>query len=186
MNWNKQIHSFELKWKHYLAIGGVWILVLLSLIGLKSCQNKRDDAIANTSLAEGVKEKIIINPLARTVTVITAKGSKTTTLSDHASSVEIFQNGNVKTTLPQHGFEAVPFAGIGYSSQLNDYIGIDFYYWKRLDIGTAFSFDRDLKVRSLGFPVVVSFAVYHNIRLSLGVEPFGPSHAIHGLVSVRL
>lgn len=180
------LDTVRFKWHHYIILAIFWTAALAGLLGLKSCQNKRDETIANTTLASGVKEKIIINPLKHTVTVITASGKKTTTLSDHASSIEIFQNGKVKTSLPQTGFEAVPFVGIGYSTQLNDYIGCDFYYWKRLDIGTAFSFDRDLKIHSLGFPIILSYAVWHNVRLSLGVEPLGPSHTIHGLVSVRL
>lgn len=155
-------------------------------LGLYKCQRKRDQDISNPLLGPGVKEKIIVNPLRHSIVIITAEGTKATTLPDRLSSIEIYKDGRVKTQIPQYGFEHTFFVGIGWGGQLNDYIGIDAFYWKRLDLGTAFSFDRDLKVKSLGFPLILSYTVWHNTRLSVGYEAVGPTNAFHGFVSVRL
>jgi hypothetical protein len=173
--------------KNKVLTGAIILAVTLGLaFGLYKCQRQRDISIGNPILGPNVKEKIILNPLRHSIVIITTEGIKATTLPDRPSSIEIYKDGKVKTIIPQWGYEAVPFIGIGWSGQLNDYVGIDGFYWKRLDVGTAFSFDRDLKVKSIGFPFVLSYAVWHNTRLSVGYEMFGPTHAVHGLVSVRL
>lgn len=161
-------------------------LALVIGLSLYSCQRKRDVNISSPALGPGVKEKIIVNPLRHSLIVITADGTKVTRLPDRPSSIEIYKDGRVKTTAPQWGFEHTVFVGIGWGGQLNDYIGIDYFYWKRLDLGTAFSFDRNLKIKALGFPLILSYTVWHNTRLSLGYEAVGPTHAFHGFVSVRL
>jgi len=173
--------------KNKVLAGAIVLATTLVLaFGLYKCQRKRDSDISSPLLGPNVKEKIILNPLRHSIVIITAEGTKVTTLPDRPSSIEIYKDGRVKTSIPQWGYEAVPFIGIGWGGQLNDYIGIDGFYWKRLDFGTAFSFDRDLKIKAIGFPLVLSYAVWHNTRLSIGYEMFGPTHAIHGFVSVRL
>lgn len=173
--------------KDKVLYGVISITLAIGLaFGLYKCQRKRDTNIISPLLGPNVKEKIIVNPLRHSLVIVTAEGTKVTTLPDRPSSIEILTTGVVRVTAPQWGYEITPFVGIGWSGQLNDYIGLDGFYWKRLDLGTAFSFDRDLKIKSLGFPLVLSYAVWHHTRLSIGYEMFGPTHAIHGFVSVRL
>lgn len=173
--------------RNKVLTGAIGIVVALGLaFGLYKCQRKRDVGISNPVLGPNIKEKIIVNPLRHSLVIITAEGTKATTLPDRPSSIEILKDGKVVVHAPQWGWEAVPFIGIGWGGQLNDYIGVDGFYWKRMDVGTAFSFDRDLKIKALGFPLVLSYAVWHNTRLSIGYEAFGPTHALHGFVSVRL
>lgn len=172
-----------MKSHHYLTIAGVWALILIGLLSLKTCQTKRDVEIADTRLAANTSEKIIVNPLKRTLTVITAHGETITVLPDHPSSIEIMKSGKVKINSPQQGFEAVPFIGIGYNRSLNDYLGADFYYWKRLDLGAAFSFDRDLSFRNVSLIGFISYTVWNNSRLSVGIDTRG---GVHGAITVRL
>lgn len=171
--------------KKYLITGAVIIAIIVGLFGLRSCQKKRDTAIANPNLSPDVKEKIIINPLKRTIIVATKTHTTVTTLPDRPTSIELLNDGKVRVSVPQWGFEAIPYIGIGYSRQVNDYIGLDFFYWKKLDAGFAFSFDR-LKVDSLGLPLTLSYTVWHNLRLTVGYEMIGSHKDIHGLVSVRI
>lgn len=171
--------------KKYLITGAVIIAIVAGLFGLRSCQKKRDTAIANPNLSPDVKEKIIINPLKRTIIIATKNGTTVTTLPDRPTSIELMNDGKVRVRAPQWGFEAIPYIGIGYSQQVNDYAGLDFFYWKKLDAGIAFSFDR-LKVDSLGLPLTLSYTVWHNLRLTVGYEMIGPRKNIHGLVSVRI
>ena len=161
-------------------------IITAAFIGLFLMLNhKRDAQIVSPILGPGIREKIIIDSLHRRLTIVTAKGSDTLSLPDRPSSIEISNEGTVKVIAPQFGYEHTPFIGIGYSKQLNDYIGMDFYYWKSLDLGAAISFDRNFKVKALDMPVVLSYTVYHRLRISVGVEPFG-EHSIHGLLSVRI
>ena len=171
--------------KTYLIIAGVALLVVGALLLQYKRQEKQEQAITSEKLKPDVKEKIIIDGLRKKLTVINDKGTKLITLPDRPATIELLKGGDVRITAPQHGFQRIFFIGIGYSNQLNNYVGLDLYYWKQLDIGTAFSFDRSLKVKEIGFPIMLSYTVYHRLRLSIGLEPFG-EHRVHGLVSVRI
>lgn len=171
--------------KKYFISAGLIAAVIVGLFALRSCQKKRDTEIANPNLPPEVKEKIIINPIKRTIIIATKSGTTVTTLPDRPSSIELLNTGKVRIRAPQWGFEALPYIGIGYSQRVNDYVGLDFFYWKKLDAGIAFSFDR-LKVNSLGLPLTVSYTVWHNLRLTVGYEMIGSKKDVHGLVSVRI
>lgn len=171
--------------KTYLIRGGIILLIIALLVGLWFKQKKRDTEIANPNLQPGVKEKIIVNPVKRTLIIATKTSTTVTTLPDRPSSIEFLDNGKVVVRAPQWGFQAMPYIGIGYSRQVNDYIGLDFLYWKRLDLGFAFGFDR-LKVDSLSLPLTVSYTVWHNLRVTVGYNFVGQSKDVHGLVSVRI
>lgn len=168
--------------KLYLYLGVIGLVIVL---GMWAYTHKRDSVVLDTTLGPTLKEKIIIDSLHRKLTIITEHDVKLIELPDRPASIEIKKDGTVKVTAPQFGYEHTPFIGVGYSKQLNDYIGMDFYYWKSLDIGAAFSFDRDFKIKALDFPVLISYTIYHRLRVSIGVEPFG-AHNIHGLLSVRI
>lgn len=171
--------------KTYLIRGGIVLLIIAVLLGLWFKQKKRDTEIANPNLPADVKQKIIINPVKRTLIISTASGTTVTTLPDRPSSIELLNNGKVRIRVPQWGFQAMPYIGIGYSRQVNDYIGLDFLYWKRLDLGLAFGFDR-LKVESLSLPLTVSYTIWHNLRVTVGYSFVGQNKDVHGLVSVRI
>lgn len=171
--------------KKYLIIGGGSILLAALLLLLRSCQQKRDTEIANPNLPPDVKQKIIVNPLKRTLIISTQAGTTVTTLPDRPSSIELLNTGKVRIRAPQYGFEIIPYIGIGYSRQVNDYIGLDFFYWKKFDLGVSLSFDR-LKIDSLGLPITASYTVWHNLRLTVGYELIGPRKDVHGLISVRI
>lgn len=158
--------------------------ILILSIGVYVYTHKRDTGIIQTVLKPDVQEKIIVNPALHSLIIITDKGTEALSLPDRASSIEILKTGKLRLTVPQCGFEHSPFIGIGYSSQVNDYLGLDVFYWKRLDFGISFGFDR-LKLQSLSAPLMISYTIWHNTRLTFGVEPFG-KHEVHGLVSVRL
>ncbi len=167
----------------------LWGLALGAIIGLILAffhQKHTDKVINSKILLPDVEEKLIIDPTHHSLIIINASGTKAVTLPARPSSVEVLKNGKLRLNVPQYGFEHLPFVGIGYSTQLNDYIGMDFWYWKKLDIGTAFGFDRDFKIKTLDFPIIISYTVYHNMRLSIGYDFIGAEKNVHGLVSVRI
>ena len=161
------------------------LITLVITTGLWFYSHKQNVDIKSPILGPGVREKVIIDSLHRKLTVITDKGPEILSLPDRPASIEILTTGVVRVSAPQFGYEHSPFIGIGYSKQLNDYIGMDFYYWKNVDFGAAVSFDRNFKIKALDTPVVMSYTIYHRLRISVGVEPFG-EHNIHGLLSVRI
>jgi len=171
--------------KRSLILISIGVIIFSILLGLRACQAKRDKGIVSPILRADVDEKIIVNPSKHSLVIINRQGTQALVLPDRASSIEVLKTGKLRLTVPQYGFIVSPFIGIGWGGQLNDYVGCDLFYWKRLDVGMAFSFDRELKIRSLGFPLVLSATIWHNMRLSLGYEAFG-SKTIHGFVSVRL
>ncbi len=165
-------------------LGGAGVVILVIFLTVWH-QRKTETKIVSRILPADVQEKLIIDPTHHSLIILSDKGTKAITLPNRPSSIEVLKNGKLRLNVPQYGWEHSPFIGIGYSTQLNDYIGLDLWYWKQIDLGTSFGFDRNLKIRTLGFPIVISYTVYHNMRLSIGVEPFG-EHNIHGLISVRI
>lgn len=164
------IATFEMKLHHYATVAGATILVIFSLLGLKSCQTKRDETIASTSLKAGVQEKIIVNPSKHTITVISDKGTQLITLPDHPSIIEILKTGKVKITAPQWGYELDPFLGAAFS--LHGGLlgaGADLFYYKKLDLGMGFM-PNPSYMQDTGLFVAVSYRVWSNTSLALGID----------------
>lgn len=165
-----------------ISIVAASVAAIVALLWFRHIQTKHDMAVNSPVLSQDVREKIVINPLQHTIAVVTKGSVSVTTLPTRPSSIELLTNGTLRVIAPQYGFEAVPFIGLGFSRSLNDYIGCDFWYWKRLDVGAAVGFDR-LSLDKASIGVMTSFTVWHNTRLTLGVDTAGH---VHGLVSVRL
>jgi hypothetical protein len=110
------------------------------------------------------KEEILVNPLKHTITVVTAKGSTTTTLPDRDSEIDITKKDEVRINAPQIGFEHIPFAGVYYSNALRFGGGVDLGYFKRLDVGLGAAGGSG--INTVGF-VQLSYAVYDNARMSV-------------------
>lgn len=169
-----------------------WLYIALAAVAFggffywKGCTRRVPPQSSPAVLKEDEAEIILLDPTHRTITTVTHAGTSVRTLPDRPTSVTVKKTGEIVLNSPQMGLETRPYIGIGWAGQLNDYIGLDFFYWKRLDVGFALGFDRDLKIKSLGLPLTISYSVYHNTRISIGYELFGPSRILHGLVSVRL
>ncbi len=173
MTIKERIGAFEMKLRHYVSVAGVWALVLLSALGLRACETKQQEQIASTNLKAGVQEKIIINPTKHTLTVVTASGPKTVHLPDHASSVEIFKTGKVKTTVPQLGYEQMPFIGFGFSHVWKIVGGVDLLYFKGLDLGPAIMFAPNNVFDSMRVAGVLSYTVTSNTRVGVSIDHLG-------------
>ncbi len=173
MTIKERIVAFEMKLRHYVSVAGVWALVLVSALGLRACETKQQEQIASTTLKAGVREKIIINPTKHIVSVTTSAGTKVTHLPDRASSIEIFKDGRVKATVPQIGYEHLPFIGYGFSHVWKVTAGCDLVYFKGLDLGPAIMFAPNNVFDSMRVAGVLSYTVWSNTRVGVSIDHLG-------------
>lgn len=161
----------------------LFILLALLLVGVWLFMRHKDQVVdhkaADTTLAPGVVDKLIVDPDKHTLIVVTSSKEEHLFLPDRPSSIEINKNGQVTVTSKQYGTEIKPFGGVGYSDSFRLYGGVDLAYWKKLDGGLFGS-------ASLKYPVRLgpcfSYTVYDNTRLTLGIDN---AKDINGFVSWR-
>lgn len=126
-----------------------------------------------TVLAPDDNEKIVVDPDKHTISITTQKGTTTEFLPSRPSSIELKKGGDVIVTARQYGIETVFFAGGGVSNDgLRVAIGTDLWYFKRLDIGTFVS-DSTKDLTKLRIGVNLSYSVWHDTRLTLGLDNTG-------------
>lgn len=138
-------------------------------------------------LPKNDKEQILFNPLKHTITVVTTTGVKTETLPDKTSTVDIENNGQIKVTAPQFGFETRPFVGIGFGSGARLYAGADFGYIKKFDIGLGLAsprlFHQSTNLADIRAGLFGSYNFWSNSRVTIGIDN---QKTVHFLLSVRL
>lgn len=162
--------------KRLVTIAAFWLSLLMGVLFFFLPRHPNTGIVP--ILLPGEKEKVIVDPIHHTITTITDKGTKTTTLPDHPSSVTLKDNGDVIVTAKQFGREIRPFVGIGYAQEAKFYLGTDLFFWKKLDLGTAISLNQGVKLVGL-----VSMNLYSNTRVSIGVDNKG---AINGAFTLRM
>jgi hypothetical protein len=80
--------------------------------------------------------------------------------------------------------EVKPYAGIGYSNELRLIGGVDLLYYGRFDggLGLSFTVSQLLKVYDVRAVVAVSYTLFSNTRLTLGIDN---QQAVNGFITVR-
>ncbi len=114
---------------------GVLIASLTGFVFLRGCDKKIDNKTESTVLAPGIVEKLIVNPDTHKLTVVTEHATQDLFLPDRPSSIEINQKGLVTVTSRQFGTELKPFFGATVSNEFRLAVGLDGFYYKKLDIG---------------------------------------------------
>lgn len=127
-------------------------------------------------------EQITVNPETHKL-IITRPGQKsiTETLPDRTSTFDVKQNGTVKISSKQFGFEEHPFIGYSVADIGRFMAGSDMVYYKRLDLGLGLGFQKDLG--SFVGLAKISYNAWSNI--SFGVSIDNQKH-IGGILTVRL
>jgi hypothetical protein len=110
------------------------------------------------------REQVLVNPLSHKITIVTATGTKTETLPDRDSTIDIQKDGMVKVTAKQLGFEHIPFAGMYYSNGVRYGAGLDIGYFKKLDLGVGMAGGSGLNTVVFA---QLSYCFYHNVRASI-------------------
>lgn len=113
------------------------MMVIASLIasGAWYWNQRTDEAIHSPVLAPDVKEKIIIDPRKKKLTVITKERTDTLFLPNRPTSIEIPHKGPVRITRRTWGFEMAPFGTVVFTDTLRAGIGADVFYWNKLSLG---------------------------------------------------
>lgn len=127
-------------------------------------------------------ERITVNPETHKL-IIQRPGQKpqTLTLPDQTSTFDVKQNGTVKVSSKQFGFEEHPFVGYAVSDIGRFVAGSDLTYYKKLDLGLGLGIQKDLG-SFIGF-AKISYNVWSNVSLGLSID--NQKH-IGGILTVRL
>lgn len=155
----------------FLLSRRIVIMVITSLIasGIWYWNQRQDEAIHSPTLAPDVREKIIIDPPKKKITVITKERTDTLFLPNRATAIEIPHEGPVRITRRTWGFEMTPFGTVVFTDTLRAGVGADVFYWNRLSVG----FGAATNVRDFFDGRVfahVSYNVYSNTSLGLVLD----------------
>ncbi len=167
--------------KRYLLIAlGVVILVLsLGLIHRKDV--KQDQAIQCKVLPPDVREKIIVDPRRKKITIITPERTDELFLPDRPTSIEIPKTGPVRISRRTYGFEMAPFASLVVTDTLRAGVGIDGFYWNKFNIGSGIGFNvpnlfgdkTGVSIKSIldvRFFTQISYNLYSNTSIGLVLD----------------
>jgi hypothetical protein len=126
-------------------------------------------------------EQIHVNPATRQLIIMTGTGTRTVTLPDTTSTIDVLKSGQIKVTAPQFGLEHHLFVGYAVSDAGRFVGGVDGFYWKRLDLGLGLADQFGNHT-----PIVlakVTYSVKGSLQLGL---VYGSNQYIGGILAVRL
>src|SRR4029077_5129832 len=126
-------------------------------------------------------EQIQVNPERHRLTLITKTGTKTITLPDRTSTIDVLKSGVVKITSPQFGMEHHLFIGALEADHVRFGVGMDGLFWKRLDLGAGIA-------GQIGSYTPIAFAkitytIKGNVQAGLVYQS---NQYVGGILSVRL
>jgi hypothetical protein len=133
------------------------------------------------ALPNNETERITVDPDSHTITIQTPNGIRTETLPDRKSIFDVSNNGTVKVTSAQMGFEHHPFIGWQVSNQGRLCVGADLWYFKKLDLGIGVA-----SKLGEGTPVALaklSYNFWSNCQMAL---TYDTGAHIGGMLSVRI
>jgi len=121
----------------FLLSRRVVVMLLTSAIaaGVWWWNQRKDQAIESHILAEDVREKIIVDPKRKKLTVITRERTDTLFLPDRPTAIEIPFKGPARVIRRTWGFELAPFGSIVFTDTLRAGVGVDWFYWNKFDVG---------------------------------------------------
>jgi hypothetical protein len=176
------VDKIKTNMKKYMILAAI---ILLGLFGFKACRKHDKKVDQNTSsavLTPDQKEKIVVDPVKHTLTVITKNpdgSTKTTTtfLPDRPTAVVEDNNGKLSVIDHKYGSELRPYLGVGGSLDGSPrvHIGTDLFYFRKLDLGADLDVNA-LVVKSVSnfrdtrLSVNVSYNIYSNTSLALSVD----------------
>lgn len=155
----------------FLVRRRIVMMVITSLIasGVWYWNQRTDEAIHSPTLAPDVREKIIVDPRKKKITVITKERTDTLFLPNRPTAIEIPYKGAVRITRRTWGFELAPFGTIVFTDTLRAGMGADIFYWNKL----SFGFGAATNVTNFFDGRVfahLSYNVYSNTSLGLVVD----------------
>lgn len=81
------------------------------------------------------KEQIIVDTRHHTITRVTEKGTQVTYLPEKPTVIDLRKGGDVVVHSPQYGYQVRPYVGLVFSDDARGALGLDLFYFKRLNVG---------------------------------------------------
>lgn len=157
-------------WKRYLVSILSAILALGIFIHMRGCDKRKDQITAGLTLGPNEKEKVIVDPFRKHLTVVTPTYTKVLDLPDRPSSITVMKDNSVKVTAPQYGTELMPFLAVSYDligGKIDG--GFDLFYWKKLDFGGGIAVN-PVRVQDTTLFLGFSLFVWDNSSIFFGVN----------------
>lgn len=123
---------------------------------------------ARVALPQADSEQLLINPRDHTITIKQAGKTRTVSLPDKQTTIDVLKDGQVVVTAPQYGLEFRPFVGLGYSDDARFALGVDGFYWKKLDLGGGLQMNFHL-AQPRAF-LSLSYTLIDNLRVSATID----------------
>ncbi len=167
--------------RKYLIIAAAILTLGIAALIVKHFNDKKDAAIESPILPPDVREKIIVDPRHSKITVITKDRTDELFLPDRPTSIIIPNVGPVRIERRTWGFEMAPFASIVVTDTLRAGVGVDGFYWNKINIGSGiglnvpnlFGDKSGVSLKSIldvRFFTHVSWNVYSNTSLGLVLD----------------
>lgn len=157
--------------KKLIAIIVASVIALGGWLFLRHRNQIQDVTTSQTALQPGEESAVIVEPSRRRIIIVRPNGAThTITLPDRPSRIALMKNDGIKVTAPQWGTEIRPFLVGAWDLRGGKLgIGIDGFYWKRLDVGGGFLMNPSY-VQDTSLFVGVSMFVYSNTSITLGID----------------
>lgn len=166
------------KWAYVIA--AVLTLGLVAFFVHKK-DAKQDAVISCQVLPPDVREKIIVDPRRKKITVITPERTDELFLPDRPTAIIIPHKGPIRVERRTWGFEMAPFASLVVTDTLRAGVGIDGFYWNKFNIGSGiglnvpnmFGDKSGVSIKSIldvRFFTQVSYNVYSNTSIGLVLD----------------
>lgn len=152
-------------------MGFVLFVAFIIALTIYSCAHKRsvDSTASQAVLPPGAVNKVIVNPQAHTLTVLTPGHSETLFLPSRPSDIIVYEDGHTKIEVSEYGFEEQPFLGPGFGDGKGRvYLGLNQFYFKRADFFWALGLGTNYTVQPI---IGIGYNFWSNTSINIGLNP---------------
>lgn len=154
--------------KALVIIVGACLVLLVPYMLLKSTISEFSPA-PQVELPADDKELVTIDDNAHTISVTTEAGTKTT--YSRNPTIELRKDGTLSVKEHTWGLEFNPFVGVGYQDTRRLYIGVNHFYFHRIDVFTAIGFPMNNSYVAVEPMMGLSYNFWHNCSINVGLNP---------------
>lgn len=185
-DWGAQMITLLLTSKlfRYAALAGLLGLLLLGAFlyfRVRRSPMGGIPTLATAILPANDKEQLIVDPHTHSLIVKQPGHTTATSLPNRPTVIDVHKDGSVTVTSRQYGPEFAPFLGLYFSERQRLAVGVDVFYYKKLDVGVGVAFNAQY------IPPVVFGSLSYNVwsNCSVGIA-YGSNRYLGGLLTVRL
>lgn len=124
--------------RYAIMLGSLVLIVALAIVWLQHRgESGPSGVIPPHVLPQNDRQQIIVDPRRHVLTIVTEKGTQNTYLPDRPTVIDLRKNGDVVVKSPQYGLQVRPYVGLSFSDDARGALGLDLFYWKRLNVGAG-------------------------------------------------